>query len=96
MVEVSKNKDFQKKINGRQESGSSDFGGGWHPQFEQSNLFVCICSLNTLGHKLSNKVLGNPLASILSDWRPLEKNFGGNTKIQKTLFFCIWLIYLRF
>ena len=36
-------------------------------------LWRCFtCSLKTLGHKLSDEVLGSPLASILFNRRPLE------------------------
>ena len=49
---------------------------------------VSTCSLKNLGHKLSNKVLGSPLASILSDRRPLEIFLGPDTEnCQKFIFF---------
>ena len=41
------------------------------PQIVKVSL-VSTCSLKNLGHKLSNEVLGSPLASKLSDRRPLE------------------------
>ena len=46
------------------------------------------CSLKTLGHKLSDELLWRPLASILSDRRPLEHFYQRDTKkCKKTHFF---------
>ena len=53
------------------------------------------CSLKTLGHKLSNEVLGSPLASKLSDWRPLEIFLGEALKKCKNWHFLLLLLLLE-
>ena len=46
------------------------------------------CSLKSFGHKLSNEVLGSPLASILSERRAVTLlRGGGHGKLQKSAFF---------
>ena len=69
-----------------QDSGSTDFGGGLGPPIYKVSAFF-TCSSKTLGHKLSDELLGRPLAPILSDRRPLENFLGGTTqKCQKMIF----------
>ena len=54
-----------------------------------TKLAFFTCSLKTLGHKLSDELLGSPLTSILSDRRPPEIFLGSITKKCKKIFF--WL-----
>ena len=46
------------------------------------------CVLETLGHRFSNELSRSLLASILSNWKALEKNYRGTTKNAKKTFFC--------
>ena len=53
-----------------------------------TKLAFFTCSLKTLGHKLSDELLGSPLASILSERRAVTLlRGGGHRKLQKTEFF---------
>ena len=62
-----------------------------------TKLAFFTCSLKTLGHKLSDELLGSPLASILSDGRPLEIFLGVSRKnAKKNAFFCLRAYYSRF
>ena len=56
---------------------------------------VSICSLKYSGHRLSNEVLGSPLASKLSDWRPLEIFLGEALKKCKNWHFLLLLLLLE-
>ena len=61
--------------------------GGLGPPILKLPTFF-TCSLKTLGHKLSDELLGSPLASILSDRRPLEIFLQSiTTNCQKRTFF---------
>ena len=56
------------------------------PIFKVSAFFTC--SLKTLGHKLSDELLGSPLASILSERRAVTLlRGGGHRNLQKNDFF---------
>ena len=56
---------------------------------------VSTCFLKNLGHKLSDEVLGSPLASKLSDRRPLEIFLGEALKKCKNWHFLLLLLLLE-
>jgi len=56
---------------------------------------VSTCSLKTLGQKLSDELSGSPLASKLSDRRPLEIFLGEALKKCKNGNFLLLLLLLE-
>ena len=69
--------------------------GAGAPNFQSTNIFTC--SLKTLGHKLSDELLGRPLASILSERRAVTLLRGGRyRKLQKNEFFASFASLRKF
>ena len=99
LVELSQNEDFLQKTASKTgflrdtKLDQLTLEGAGTPNFKSTDFFTC--SLKTLGQKLSDELSGSPLASKLSDRRPLEIFLGAALKKCKNRNFLLLLLLLE-